>query len=384
MATRGNPEHPAVGSGVPASLLQALREVVGTVIAIDDAPTGARRRATLAVGALTGMKPSHLVPPAGAKAQLGVVGEASHPFASFRERTVHRHLAGLAVDGIVQLGADYDAPAGLPMVTRQDSTVRQAVEAYPWRHLRGLTQRHIEGLERRQRAAYESAAACCAATHWAADSIVRDYGVPASKVHVIGVAAQHPVAEAELRERDWRVPRFLYVGVDWERKNGRRILTAFGRVRDAVPYATLDVVGAHPRLDSPGVTGHGRLASDDPAGRAQLAKLYSRATAFVMPSLHEPAGAVYIEAAAAGIPSIGTTNGGARTCVGETGYLVDPLAVDQLVDAMLRLCDPELARSLGARARERAKLFTWRNTAERLVRAFELPDVDLSGLAEFL
>ena len=38
-----------------------------------------------------------------------------------------------------------------------------------------------------QRRAYERAVACCATTFWAADSIVRDYGVSPDKVHVVGV-----------------------------------------------------------------------------------------------------------------------------------------------------------------------------------------------------
>jgi glycosyltransferase involved in cell wall biosynthesis len=123
---------------------------------------------------------------------------------------------------------------------------------------------------------------------------------------------------------------------------------------------------------------------DDPTSRSRLAELYGRATAFVMPSLHEPSGTVLIEAASAGIPSIGTTNGGAQTCIGDGGYVVDPLEPQEILDAMLKLCNPDTAQRLGELAREHAKLFTWRKVAERLVRAFDLPDVDLTGYAEFL
>jgi glycosyltransferase involved in cell wall biosynthesis len=126
---------------------------------------------------------------------------------------VRRQLGGAgALDGFVQNGGDYAAPAGLPMVTYQDSTVVQAVDAYPWRHLLGLSH---------------------------------------------------------------------------------------GEVRGA-------------------------------------------------------------------------------------GFVVDPGSRDELVEAMLRLCEPELAARLGALGREHAKQFTWRKVAQRLLRALALPGIELSGVAEFL
>ena len=151
------------------------------------------------------------------------------------------------------------------------------------------------------------------------------------------------------------------------------MLEAFAKVRERVPEATLDLVGRHPRVALEGVHGHGILALDDPADRAMLTSLYAQATAFVMPSLHEPAGTVHVEAAAAGIPSIGTRNGGAATCIGEAGYVVDPASRDELFEAMLELCDADTAARLGALGREHARQFTWSKVAERLVRALESP-----------
>jgi glycosyltransferase involved in cell wall biosynthesis len=288
------------------------------------------------------------------------------------------------LDGLVQNGGDYRAPAGLPMVTYQDSTVVQAVDAYPWVHLRGLSRGEIGGLVRRQRAAYESAVGCCTFSHWVADSVISDYGIPESKVHVVGLGSNDSFAEVDQAERQWSSPRFLFVGFDWARKNGELVLNAFAEVRESFPDATLDLVGGHPRVELEGVTGHGTLAMNDPAGRARLTALYHAATVFVMPSRHEPAGTVHVEAAAAGIPSIGTSNGGAATCIGEAGYVVDPAVPAELVQAMRALCDPSTAERLGALGREHAKQFTWRKVAERLVRALNLPGVDLTGFAGFL
>jgi len=295
-----------------------------------------------------------------------------------------RLAAAGQLDGLVQNGGDYRAPGALPMVTYQDSTVLQAAKAYPWPHLRGLSRGQIDGLARRQRAAYESAVGCCTFSHWAADSIIADYGIDARKVHVVGLGSNGSFAERDQGERRWTTPKFLFVGFDWVRKNGALVIEAFAEVRQRFPDARLDLVGGHPRVEMEGVEGHGLLAMNDPADRARLTALYREATVFVMPSQHEPAGTVHVEAAAAGIPSIGTSNGGAATCIGKAGCVVDPLEPSQLVEAMLRLCDPATAERLGALGREHAKQFTWPKVAERLIRALEIPGIDVSGFAGFL
>ena len=201
---------------------------------------------------------------------------------------------------------------------------------------------------------------------------------------MVGLGTNGSFPDSDESERDWSRPRFLFVGFDWVRKNGDLVLEAFARIRESIPAATLDLVGRHPRLALEGVTGHGILAMDDPKQRARLTSLYREATAFVMPSLHEPAGTVYVEATAAGIPAIGTKNGGSATCIGPAGYVVDPASPVELFEAMRSLCDPETAARCGALGRAHAKQFTWRKVAERLMRALNIPGVDLTGFADFL
>ncbi len=69
-----------------------------------------------------------------------------------------------------------------------------------------------------------------------------------------------------------------------------------------------------------------------------------------MPSLHEAAGIVYVEAGGAGVPSIGTTNGGTATMIGPGGIVVDPLDTDQIFEAMLQARRPR-DRAAPGRAR---------------------------------
>jgi glycosyltransferase involved in cell wall biosynthesis len=149
---------------------------------------------------------------------------------------------------------------------------------------------------------------------------------------------------------------------------------ALARLRDGVPAATLDVVGEHPRLDGPGVTGHGPLPIGDRHASEKLERLFESSTCCVMPSRFEPFGIVHAEAAAAGIPSVGTTVGGPAEVIGpDAGILVPPGDEEALLAAMTRLADPEIASRMGAAALERSSRFTWDAVAERVLRALGRP-----------
>ena len=250
-------------------------------------------------------------------------------------------------------------------------TVEQT-KVFPYRGWDLLSDRAHRSRVQRQRAIYDQAVACCLTSQWAARSVIHDYGVPARKVHAVGVGCNHSAPESSSpSQRDWSTPRFLFVGIDWERKNGAGVLRAFRSVKRMVPAARLDVVGRHPPLRDEGVTTHGVLRLDDSAESERLARLFSEATCFVMPSFSEASAIAYVEAATAGIPSIGTLCGGSDYLIGEGGLVIDPHDLQALESAMLRLCDPDTAARMGSAAKVRSALFTWPAVAERLLRALD-------------
>jgi len=298
-------------------------------------------------------------------------GTARSPAAAKRVSAEIRAAVAAAgrLDGVVQMGAGFTLPPEVPYVTFEDVTVVQALAVL--RPPRSWAEAWV----RRQAEAYSRAAACCVASDWAARSVLDDYGVPAEKLHVVGFGAN-----LELDPRTWtgdESPRFLFVGKSWERKGGPAVLSAFAAVRREFPTATLDLVGNHPRVDEPGVCGHGPLLpAADPerevSRRSVLRDLFGRATCFVMPSRFEPFGIAYVEAGSAGVPSIGTSIGGAADAIGPGGVLVDPGDETALREAMLELCMPETARRLGRRAREHAAKLTWDQVAARVLAALGL------------
>jgi glycosyltransferase involved in cell wall biosynthesis len=364
VAFPGDPGQPATWSGTPSGVIRGLSEAGIEAVAINVEPGPRLRSATLNALALPYLRPRrdvvaavrHARAAARACPALGVVYSAAAKGAL--------RQAG-ELDGIIQIGTGYKLPAGVPIATFEDMTVAQTKQ-HPYPGWELLSPRAVEARVAAQRRAYAEAVACCLTSRWAAESVIRDYGVPASKVHVVGVGRNHT---APVANRDWRQPRFLFVGMEWARKNGDGVVRAFVRLRGELPLARLDVVGQHPRLDEPGVVGHGVLRLDVPEERDRVERLFSEATCFVMPSHVEASAIAYVEAAAAGLPSIGTSCGGSEYLIGDGGLIVDPSDDQALLAAMRRLSEPETAARMGAAARRRSEMFTWPAVARRLVRA---------------
>jgi len=91
---------------------------------------------------------------------------------------------------------------------------------------------------------------------------------------------------------------------------------------------------------------------------AQLAACYSACNIFALPSRGEGFGLVYLEAMACGKPVIGGAHGGAPEVIedGVTGYLVQHGDAVQLATSIeTLLANPELAREMGRRGKERVE-----------------------------
>jgi glycosyltransferase involved in cell wall biosynthesis len=362
----GDPESPGTWSGVTAGILGGLRELGVVTRGLDlELPRGLEQAMLVAAAART-------------RNRYDAEGAALTIAA--RTRLARRRLRGVAVDGAIQIGTTFALASGTPYVTLEDMTLHQAGASHPV--FSRMSRAAVDRWERRRHEIYDRALMCAVASRWAGESLRKDYGLPSTRVAVVGFGANQAAAAPD---RDWRSPRFLFVGIDWERKGGPLVLRAFSRLRRVVPTAVLDIVGGHPPLQVSGVRGHGVLSWARPREREIMIDLFARATCFVMPSSIEPFGIAYVEAASAGVPSIAGSLGGPGDVIGaDGGIVVEPDDEDSLFEAMLRLADPATARRMGEAAHARSGLYTWPKVAERLLRALGLAAPDGRVLAEFL
>jgi glycosyltransferase involved in cell wall biosynthesis len=206
--------------------------------------------------------------------------------------------------------------------------------------------------------AFAAARAIVCTSQWAADDLARRQPECASRVHVmpLPVAVEDFGANwAEERATRPGALRVLFIGGDFERKGGPDLLDAW-RAAALPAGAELHLVTDWPLPDRglpAGVVVHRGVRAYTPEWFQQ----WRDADLFVLPSRGEAFGIVLQEAAAAGLPAIGTRINAIPELVvdGETGILVPPRAPDALAAAVARLAgDSTLRRRMGEAARRRA------------------------------
>ena len=211
-------------------------------------------------------------------------------------------------------------------------------------------------------------------SEWARASVVGDYGAEPEHVVAVGLGANALRAPA-MPEREWSVPRLLFVGYAWERKGGPELLEAFRRVRAAHPAAELTIVGPPPGPPQPGVTWRGPIDRTTAEGEAELAALHERATMLCMPSRYEPLGNANLEALSYGLPVIAGSNGGAADVIGDgaCGRIVPSMDAGALGDTLEELAgNPEMVRRMGEEAvRRAAASHTWDAVAANMAEVLE-------------
>jgi phosphatidylinositol alpha-1,6-mannosyltransferase len=173
----------------------------------------------------------------------------------------------------------------------------------------------------------------------------------------------------------------LTVGAMKARKGHAVTLEAVARARAAVPALRWVVVGGGPadgatqlreRAAALGVAD--RVHVLGPVPFPELVAWYRRADVFALLPVDEGGsfegfGLVYLEAAAAGTPAIGTRGCGAGEAIvdGVTGLLVPPRDPAAAAAALVRLLgDGALRERMGRAARARARELSWAGLAERL------------------
>ncbi|TNC70847.1 glycosyltransferase family 4 protein [Rubellimicrobium roseum] len=152
---------------------------------------------------------------------------------------------------------------------------------------------------------------------------------------------------------------FVFVGTICVRKGAHLILKAWarsgikGRLVLAGPLEPAVETVAAQELARPDVL---RLPFVN-----DVAALYKSADVFVLPSLEEGDPLVTREAAFCGLPSLVSPMGAGQVVQdGQQGYILDPYAEDDWVEALRSMAaQPGLRQRMGAAAHERSLDFTW-------------------------
>jgi len=183
--------------------------------------------------------------------------------------------------------------------------------------------------------------------------------------------------------RVWRArlgsgaPVVLAIGGVEERKNTRRTLGAFARLRARWPQARLWILGGATVLDHGAYRAEFSRALDllPPETRAAITELgvvreadvpalFGLADVLAMPSLHEGFGLAALEALAAGLPLVASARAPFTEYLDETcAVLVDPLSEEAIAAGLHEALAASPARREAGR--QRAETYSWARVAAR-------------------
>lgn len=189
-------------------------------------------------------------------------------------------------------------------------------------------------------------------SRWVKESLINDYLVSPEKISVVytGTGKVKDLG----REYENRPQRFLFVAKhNYIDKGAKLLLEAFRLVRETNPHSELVMVGPDPEAigaltNEPRVTFHGYLEW------AELELLFNESYAYVMPSLYEPYGLVYLEAMQCAVPIICSASGGMSSIVEQfdCGWILNDRSVPKLAEILCNcLNQPTESKNKGMRGK---------------------------------
>ncbi|HVQ38487.1 MAG TPA: glycosyltransferase family 1 protein [Pyrinomonadaceae bacterium] len=219
--------------------------------------------------------------------------------------------------------------------------------------------------------------------------LMQTYGIASERITVTPAAAPPSFApvtdEKELaRVRDLygiTGDYILAVGSIQPRKNLSRLIAAYSSLHRAQPGGklptivlagkcawlydeTLRTIRDLELTDSVILTGY--------VPAADLPALYSAALCFVYPSYFEGFGLPPLEAMQCGTPVIVGDKTSLPEVVGDAAVMVDPFSIEAIARAIeLVIGDSNLRSQLRAKGLQRAKLFDWRDTAQKTLAVYQ-------------
>lgn len=205
----------------------------------------------------------------------------------------------------------------IPILIMHDAAWTQLVDFYPGAERDRMAPETLRGGIELDKMAL---ARCCRAIYssqWAVEGVIRDYGVPRSKLSVAPLGSnivdppRREDIERYLKSRLQGPMKLFFLGVEWYRKGGDIAVTVAAQVKALGIPVELHVAGCVPEGTlPPWVKLYGPLRKDNLEESALLRKLFETSDFFAMPTRADCSPVVYAESAAFGMPVIASDVGG--------------------------------------------------------------------------
>jgi glycosyltransferase involved in cell wall biosynthesis len=191
-------------------------------------------------------------------------------------------------------------------------------------------------------------------------------GVPWEKIRTNPFGTNLQLFDPPLQSPHQAPTVFLFVGALSARKGLPLLLKAWQELDPPNSELWIAGTGSIPKTVTKELKNSVKLLGS--VSRLKLARLFHQAHVFVFPSFFEGLAQVQLEAAASGLPIIGTSSSGADEIVeeGVTGFIIEPGNLAELMDRMSRFLErPELVREMGQNVRKKRATLGWTSYGDR-------------------
>ncbi len=198
---------------------------------------------------------------------------------------------------------------------------------------------------------YRAADLCVSMSSWIADSLQRDFQVPAEQICVtvpaVAIASSPPVIPPK---EEGQLPRILFCGNDWKRKGGPRLVRWHQELWSRKAELHITSGTAPPLKGLPNVFHHGVVPYDQ-----LVNELMPSSDIFCLPTHNDMSPFAVSDAQAAGLPTVTSRIGGMSDLVaeGESGFLLLPSDDAGFKKAVTLLLDDPILRTRMSHAARR-------------------------------
>lgn len=214
---------------------------------------------------------------------------------------------------------------------------------------------------------YKNCAGIFTMSEWMREDLIQNTKIPADKIHAVGGGSNIDISKVDCSKKTGN--KFIFVGIDWKRKNGDLVVRAFEILQKIHPTVELYIVGPSTCPTSIKMNSNihflGRLTFDE------LHKYYNMCDYFVMPSEFEAYGLVFAEALCFGLPCIGKNCYAMPEFIreGENGYLIDNSDEVELYEKMKLLLEngKSIASNVQSQRDYYFEKYSWNAVADRII-----------------
>lgn len=168
-------------------------------------------------------------------------------------------------------------------------------------------------------------------SEWVKQNTIDYYSINPDKIHVVEFGANIPKSKKYTLNIDMSVCRLVFIGKNWEKKGGDKVLNAYKKLKAEGFPCTLTIIGSEPSMKQEKDDDLTIIPFLDKSKAEDLKRLCSilcESHFLVLPTEYDAFGIVFCEASAYGVPSIAANVCGVSQPLrdGINGYLLPPEA----------------------------------------------------------